>query len=270
MLSPARLGRTRRRRTALINDEVERENEMELRGLLTSVARKFPHKEALVAGDERYTYLELLEASRRAAAVFRDCGVAPGERVAVMTYNTPGFVLAAFGLWHAGATLVPVNHKLTAHELSYIAEHSGIRIGVVAASLLATAHEAAPNVRWLVTGNVPDIVDAESFDALVAAAAPWEGVDVDENDIGQVLYTSGTTSRPKGCLHTHRSLATVPLYTTPTVGLRRGAARAAAQPVRQGNQARAALRTDCFLAEVADASQRHRVAAVQLDAEVVG
>lgn len=193
---------------------------MDLSGLLTSVARKFPRKEALVAGDERYTYLELLEASRRAAAVFRDCGVTRGERVAVMTYNTPGFVLAAFGLWHAGAVLVPVNHKLTARELGYVAEHSGIRVGVVAASLLTVAREAAPHVRWLATEDVEGIADAESFDSMVAAAVPWEGVEVEETDIGQVLYTSGTTSNPKGCLHTHRSLTTVPLYTTPTVGLR--------------------------------------------------
>ena len=62
---------------------------MHLGSMLESTARKVPTKEALVLGERRLTYAELDAAARRAAAVFRDAGVRPGDRVTVMTYNTP-------------------------------------------------------------------------------------------------------------------------------------------------------------------------------------
>ena len=98
---------------------------MNLTTMLESTCRKFPDKEAVVYGAERITYRELLAASRRAAEVFRARDVASGDRVAVMTFNTPGFVIAAFGAWRAGAAVVPVNHKLAAPEVEYLLRHSG-------------------------------------------------------------------------------------------------------------------------------------------------
>lgn len=134
-----------------------------------------------------------------------------------MTYNMPAFVIAAFGIWRAGVALVPINHKLTSPEVGYLVEHSGLRVAVVDSALAPIAQEAAASMRWLVT----DDSGTGEFDTLVANATPWDGVEVAETDIGQVLYTSGTTSNPKGCLHTHRGLCTVPAYTTATVGLQR-------------------------------------------------
>lgn len=191
---------------------------MNLSSMLESTARKFPRKEAVVYEDRRLSYGELVEASRRAAAVFRESGVRRGDVVAVMTFNTPGFVIAAFGLWRVGATLVPVNHKLAAPEVHYLIEHSGAVLGVVDAAILQTATTGAPGLRWLVTEGAEH--PSDDFDLLVAESEPWDGVEVDENDIAQILYTSGTTSSPKGCRHSHRGLSTVPAYTTAAVGLR--------------------------------------------------
>lgn len=202
---------------------------MHLGSMLESTARKVPAKEALVLGERRLTYAELDAAARRAAAVFRDAGVRPGDRVTVMTYNTPGFVVAAFGLWRAGAVLVPVNHKLQAPEVARLVAHSGAVLGVADATLAPVVTAAAPQVRWLWTeaGAVgQDTAGAEGtgahddFDALVAAAEPWDGVPPDQDTIAQVLYTSGTTAAPKGCEHTHRGLSSVAAYTTAAVGLR--------------------------------------------------
>lgn len=190
---------------------------MNLNSLLESTTRKFADKDAIVYGDTALTYAELLEAARRAAAVFRDAGVKPGDRVGVMTYNTPAFVVAAFGVWRAGAALVPINHRLTSPEVAYLSEHSGLSVAVVDEDLAASAQGGAPGIRWLVTNDT----GTGDFDTLVASVQPWDGVTVAETDIGQVLYTSGTTSSPKGCLHTHRGLCTVPAYTTATVGLQR-------------------------------------------------
>lgn len=202
---------------------------MHLGSMLESTARKVPTKEALVLGERRLTYAELDAAARRAAAVFRDAGVRPGDRVTVMTYNTPGFVVAAFGLWRAGAVLVPVNHKLQAPEVARLVAHSGAVLGVADASLAPVVTAAAPAVRWLWTeadavgqdaGGAEGTPGDDDFDALVAAAEPWDGVPPDQDTIAQVLYTSGTTAAPKGCEHTHRGLSSVAAYTTAAVGLR--------------------------------------------------
>ncbi|WP_369808074.1 class I adenylate-forming enzyme family protein [Leucobacter chinensis] len=190
---------------------------MNLNWMLERAARTFPEKEAIVSDLQTLSYRELLDTTKRAAQVFRDLGVAPGDRVGVMTYNTPAFIIAAFGLWRAGAALVPINHKFTATEVKYVAEHASLGLIVGDADFEAQITKGAPNARLLTTTD-----DASGeFDTLVAAAKPWDGVEVTGDMIAQVLYTSGTTSSPKGCLHTHAGLSGVPAYTTAAVGLRR-------------------------------------------------
>src|SRR5699024_7604736 len=93
----------------------------------------------------RWTYSQLLKQSKQAAAVFRTLGVTKGDRVAVMTYNTEGFVFAAFGAWFAGASLVPINHKLQTPEVKYLVKQAGDKVGIVAAELAPIATEAAPH-----------------------------------------------------------------------------------------------------------------------------
>ncbi|MER7915784.1 MULTISPECIES: AMP-binding protein [unclassified Streptomyces] len=190
---------------------------MNLTWMLEASARGCGEKPALVSGSGSMTYAELLAASKRAAAVLRERGVRPGDRVGVMTYNTPAFAVAAFGIWRAGAALVPVNHKLTAHELAYVAGHARLRVAVVAEELAGRVREGAPEVDVLVT----DDAGGGEFDRLVAGAPEWEGVEVGPEAVAQVLYTSGTTGAPKGCLHSHRGLSAVPAYTTAAAGLRR-------------------------------------------------
>ncbi|MFF0817606.1 class I adenylate-forming enzyme family protein [Rhodococcus sp. NPDC003318] len=206
---------------------------MNLTAMLESTARKYPNKDAIVYGDERITYAELLAASERAAAVLRSRGVGRGDRVAVMTYNSPAFAIAAFGAWRAGAALVPVNHKLAPPEVEYTLGHCGARVGVVSADLRDNAEAGAPQVDWLLTepGEEAATHADRDFDALVAAAEGWDGVEVDETDIAQVLYTSGTTSAPKGCLHTHRSITTVAPYISTTLGLDRDERVLIAMPI---------------------------------------
>lgn len=202
---------------------------MNLTTMLESTCRKFPDKEAVVYGAERITYRELLAASRRAAEVFRARGVGRGDRVAVMTFNTPGFVIAAFGAWRAGAAVVPVNHKLAPPEVEYLLRHSGATVGVASAELRPVVEAGAPQVDWLFTEGGSDV--ERDFDALVDVADEWDGVELDETDIAQVLYTSGTTSAPKGCLHTHRSITTVAPYIATTLNLDRDERVLIAMPI---------------------------------------
>lgn len=115
---------------------------MNLVDVLDATVRRRPHHTALKWGDREMTFRELRDAADRAATVFESKNVLPGDRVLVMTYNDPGFVVAMYGLWRMGAVLVPVNHKLTGPELEHIAGHSGAVLGIASEELVEAAREA--------------------------------------------------------------------------------------------------------------------------------
>ncbi|WNI27644.1 AMP-binding protein [Streptomyces sp. ITFR-6] len=196
---------------------------MHLSTLLDSAVRSAGDSEAVVYRERRWTYREFADAARRAATVLREAGLRPGDRLAVMTYNTPAFLFAAFGAWYAGATLVPVNHKLRTAEVERQLRHCGARLGVVDAEIGARATSADTGTTWLVSH--PDAGDGElpvdSFEARVARAEPWSAEPGPDSDVAQILYTSGTSGNPKGCVHTHRGIALTATYTAVAIPLRR-------------------------------------------------
>lgn len=177
---------------------------MNLYDVLESTVRRRPDHPAVEWGGQTLTYTQLRDAAARAATVFTDRGVLPGDRVMVMTLNDPGFLVAMYGLWRCGAVLVPVNHKMTPPELAQVAGHSRAVLGVVSDRLVTTAQEGAPDIEWLTTGWEPG-----TFEDAVAAAEPYQGDLVDESEYAQVLYTSGSTGSPKGCVMTHRAVSAI-------------------------------------------------------------
>src|SRR5699024_10606773 len=122
---------------------------MKLGMMLDTTVLRDPEKEALVYGDERFTYAQLRSRALKAARVLEDHGLGPGDVVGTRTFNVPGFVFAAFDAWYLGATVVPVNHKLQAPEVRYTIEHSGAALGIVSAELAETARAGAPDITWL-------------------------------------------------------------------------------------------------------------------------
>ncbi|MEG2880047.1 MAG: AMP-binding protein [Comamonas sp.] len=178
---------------------------MDFVSLLDQQARSQPHKQALRGAGRSWTYEELAQASRRAATVLRAQGVQAGDKVALLCFNTPGFVFALFGAWRLGAAVVPVNHKLQAPEVDYVLAHSGARLCLVDGALAPLAQRVVAPVTWLATDSAaPALAD---FDALLEAAAPLAGDDSPAADtLAEVLYTSGTTGQPKGCLHSHANV----------------------------------------------------------------
>src|SRR5829696_9849853 len=200
---------------------LERSRRLLLSEPVSRSARRHPDKTALVFGDASLTYAELEERTNRLANALVARGVAPGDRVALLLFNGLEVVEAFFGCHKAGATPVPVNFRLVQDEVDYIVENSGA-VGVIADEPLAQrAASAAANVDGvrfhLAVGPAP--AGAEAYeDALAAAAADEPSLIGDEDDIAFLMYTSGTTGRPKGAMLTHQNMYAQTVNWTHEVG----------------------------------------------------
>ena len=125
-------------------------------------------------------------------------GIGPGDRVALMCYNTTGFVVAMLGTWRLGATVVPVNHKLAPPEVRYILDHSGASAIVIDGSLHAVLDGAG--ITTLATDTAVDGV--ADFDAEVASAAPIpvSTERLPEDTIADPVHLRHHRT-PQGCVH---------------------------------------------------------------------
>ena len=177
---------------------------MNIVALLDSNVRKYPDKPFLRYAGQSITYAEFDALSRGAAIVLADHGVGAGDRVAVLCFNTPGMVAAMFGAWRIGAVAVPVNHKLQTPEVDYILEHAGVKVCVFDGSLASVVSRLQTPVKLLATST--EAAGFDSFDAQLPSAATYDALPPADDAIAQILYTSGTTGRPKGCVLTHRAV----------------------------------------------------------------
>ena len=172
---------------------------------LHRAAYLYPDKVAVVHGQRRYSYRELAERSWRLVNALRSAGLAKGDRVATLLFNSPAMLEAHFGVPAAGGILVAVNNRLSSAEVGYILRHSGARY-----LLLDTTLEPATEpldlagvtvIRCDDTGVPPD--PYEEFLAGASPARPASWLEHEEETIS-INYTSGTTGRPKGVQYTYR------------------------------------------------------------------
>jgi long-chain acyl-CoA synthetase len=155
-------------------------------------------REALVCGDTRLTYRQFGDRLRRLHGALLDLGVAAGERVAILSFNSIPFAELYCGISMAGRVQVPLNFRWAEPELAYALEDSGARILFV---------DRDP-------GGLADLVDRViridlgEYDELLAASSPVDFDDsaIDEDDLAGLFYTGGTTGRSKGVMLTHRNL----------------------------------------------------------------
>jgi long-chain acyl-CoA synthetase len=161
-----------------------------------------PEHEALVARSGRWTYRELDDACARAAQVWLDLGVRVGDRVAACLPNDADIVIAFHGAMRVGAIWVGVNQSLAPPEKAYLLEDSGASILVGDAGTVSTieAHRRGPPALGV-------IVALDAWRESVEGASPARGLpDVDPDAPAGLGYTSGTTGRPKGAVHSQRNL----------------------------------------------------------------
>lgn len=156
------------------------------------------------------TFAQLLERSLKVANALRASGVQAGDRVAILSKNSPEFFEILLGAAIAGIVTVPVNWRLSPREIAYLLEDSGAKTVFVGVEHRALAGEAIALI-----SAAPVVIDLESADGdgfpawRDSASARDDFPDIDSKAVTLQLYTSGTTGRPKGALLSHHSLNSV-------------------------------------------------------------
>ena len=202
---------------------------MNIVALFDGNVRKYPDKPFLRYNKTSATYRQTQDASRKAAAVLASFGVGKGDVVAIMCYNTPGFIFAMLGAWRLNAVVAPVNHKMQAPEVDYVIGHSGASVLIFDGALAPVVRKLSVPVLALTTDSDAD--GYASFDTALGAVQPMDGVVPHEDDRAEILYTSGTTGKAKGCLHSHRTVCQTALTTVATLSMTRNERTLIAMPL---------------------------------------
>jgi fatty-acyl-CoA synthase len=178
-------------------------------------ARKlYPERVAVIDGDSRWTYAQFLDRCDRWSAVLQKLGISPGDRVAYLSPNTHAQLESFYAVPQIGAVLVPLNYRLTADDFVYLINHSGSRMVCVDREYLGTIdsiREQLPNVEHFIalscSVGCPQPNSAWlNYEAMVDASPPeFVRPEIHETHLLTINYTSGTTSRPKGVMITHRN-----------------------------------------------------------------
>ena len=179
---------------------------MTLHATLENGAKAFADRCWLRFGDAAWRYAEGNALCEKIARGLVEQGVRPGDRVGLLFTNSPELVFCYFACFKAGAVAVPLNTRFQTAETVYALNHCGAKILVGHSDLIAPLLEARDQMPGLehifVTGNA--LAGTQSFSAL-SGRAPLPAVTNDH--LAVILYTSGTTSRPKGVMHSHATLA---------------------------------------------------------------
>ena len=168
----------------------------------------YPDRDALIDGALRLSYAQFFARCDRWSAALQGLGVAKGDRVAYIAPNTHAQLESFYAVPQIGAVLVPINYRLSAGEFEYIINHSGATVVCAHEDYLECVdgiRPQLPNVRHFVAleGSRAGWLD---YEQLVASATPLFTLPpIDEGDLLTINYTSGTTSRPKGVMITHRN-----------------------------------------------------------------
>src|SRR5437667_1441549 len=185
-------------------------------------ARKiYPDRVAVIDGDSRWTYAQFLDRCDRWSAVLQKLGIGPGHRVAYLSPNTHAQLESFYSVPQAGAVLVPLNYRLTDYDFVHLSKHNGSRMFCADRYYLGTidsTQSRLPRVEHFVALSCsvePAREEVRSpqpnsawldYEAMIdASSTEFARPEIHETDLLTINYTSGTTSRPKGVMITHRN-----------------------------------------------------------------
>ncbi len=178
--------------------------------LLSNTALRNPHREALIFGHQSLSYEQFDQATTTLAQWFLDQGCQPGDRVALYWPNSVAMAKLLFACFKAGLIATPINISMKVPEIAYVLSHSQAVMCMAHPDFALTAQEAArgcPSLRAVRSG----LEEADERDS--GRSLP----NVKKDDPALILYTSGTTARPKGVTHTHQSMLEIAKLTSSVV-----------------------------------------------------
>ena len=188
---------------------------MLLADTLKKAYQLFPRKEAIVCGGRRWTYGEFTGRISRFVRFLKEAGIEKGDRVAILHPNCHCFLESYYAIALRGAAAVPLNFRLSAGEIALIVNDAGARVLIADPRFRETVERIRadlPTVEKIVwtgdeTGELPAGSRDVRYEELVAGMAlPLPEVDITDDAIAQIYYTSGTTGRPKGVMLTHKNI----------------------------------------------------------------
>src|SRR6266480_2535275 len=168
----------------------------------------YPEREAVVDGDLRLSYEQFFERCDAWSAALQALGVKQGDRIAYIAPNTHAQLESFYAVPQIGAVLVPLNYRLTADDFAYLIQHSGARVVCADIDYLERVdgiRSKIPDVSAFVAlgGSKPGWLDYETL--IAASPKKFSRPTILETDLLTINYTSGTTSKPKGVMITHRN-----------------------------------------------------------------
>lgn len=190
--------------------------------ILMLAAAAYPDRDYIVFQDERVTYTAMLRAVEHFAAALRDTyGITKGDRVAVIMRNYPQWPVAFYAALSLGAIATPMNSWWTGEELEYGLSFAGVKVAVVDPQIFERIHEHMedlPDLKHVIVARDPgeehNHPNVSTMESLIGKASTWASlpaiglpdVVVTPEDDATIMYTSGTTGKPKGALATHRAV----------------------------------------------------------------
>jgi long-chain acyl-CoA synthetase len=179
--------------------------------MLDSTASKYPNRVALIFGAKRITYKRLIEVSKKLSSALYELGIRKKDKVALWLFNCPEFVYSFFAVLRLKAIVVPVNSMFKREEARFLIEDSKAKILICSVDKIEDAKNILSRLNSLnYIISVPCSLESEvifDFYRLVEKFPEFDKkIEIEEDDLAEIVYTSGTTGKPKGACLTHKNL----------------------------------------------------------------